>query len=176
MGRRLSAVRRTPRFFADTPRAIRQSAFALIRWFITAALIALLLPAAAEAAPVACRVPLAARAATWKLKSFELESARSSLCSEMVAETRSTMRTLTPSRRAAKKLGTAELHVQIKDASTVREIRFEARAWAITEKGRHLRHVSRAVATAKHRSGSRNLAAKVARLALQRVLRELAAE
>jgi hypothetical protein len=131
----------------------------VIRWFITA-LIALS-PLAAEAAPVACRIP--------KLKSFEMRSRASLRCSEMIEVTRQALK---PSPRTRH----AEVHVRMVDVSTPREIRFEARAWAITAKGRHLRHVSRAVATAKDRAGGRNLVARVARLALTRVLRELAEE
>jgi hypothetical protein len=87
---------------------------------------------------------------------------------------------LEPMHETLQELASSELqiHVQLEEVSTAGRIVFEARAWTISSKGRHLRHVARARAAAKDPvldpRGRDRLAPRVARSALKRALRELA--
>ena len=151
----------------------------MTRWICIATLLALMESSAiAEAAkprPISCKVKRGSR--KMRVESFEMVSSSfkqpKRRCRELGRAMRRTLAKLAPSR------GRVEYHVWLADVSTAKTIRFEARAWAVSKKGRHLRHITRATAVAKQPSQPRRhekVAPRVARTAIDRALRDLVSE
>ena len=111
-----------------------------------------------------------------KIDSLQLASASFAdphrRCRELLEAMRATLAELAPS--PAEPL---VLHLWLAEVSTARTIRFEARGWIVSAAGRHLRHVARALASTADSSRSDRdrdqIAPRVARSAVNRVLREL---
>jgi hypothetical protein len=153
-------------------------------WILfSAASIASLLPAGAAAASersISCRLARASTHSKWKVDSLQMVSTSFAdprrRCVELVEMMRETLEELHSS-SAVSTAGRLEFHVWLAEVSTARTIRFEARAWTVSSEGRHLRHLTRALATTadptRDARDRDRLAPRVARSALKRAIREL---
>ena len=151
-----------------------------IGWLLIASSIALLEPiGTAEATPrsssITCRVPRGR--GWWKLKSVTMSRWSSVGCRSAVAVTRWTLRAMTPSWRRLRRYPRLDFHLRLEDVSTREKVRFEARAWVVTARGHHLRHLVRTtVAVDAPTRGRYRTASRMARMALNRAVRDLVAE